>query len=390
MNTASFWRFSRAFRLFFLCQLLMLSSLAIAQRTTVDRWVESEVGYRFHLTLESGNDSIDVQDFIRSRFKLRPHHSFSEKNRLIDDRGDLHVHFQHLNHNQRIIGSEVIAHYHTGKLYAVNGILLLPEEHTASLPLEAAREKAREYSGAKTFKWEFPEEEAMLKLWKNDSTATYFPKGELVFAPKDLNFNLVPQLCYRFEINSEEPLMRKNLYVHAQSGEFWAEEDLIHVTDVKGSANTKYRGVKPITSDSLAPGSYRLREVGRGNGIETFNMKKGTSYGAAVDFTDGDNYWNNYNTQYDEVAGDAHFGAEMTYDFYQSKFNRNSFDNNGTKIRSYVHYRSNYSNAFWNGSVMTYGDGNGGSVTPLTSLDICGHEITHAVTHQQCRTHIQE
>ena len=64
----------------------------------------------------------------------------------------------------------------------------------------------------------------------------------------------------------------------------------------------------------------------------------------------------------------------------KSRFNRNSYDGNGAKIRSYVHYGTRYVNAFWNGSVMTYGDGNGSSWFPLTSLDICGHEIAHAVT----------
>ena len=62
------------------------------------------------------------------------------------------------------------------------------------------------------------------------------------------------------------------------------------------------------------------------------------------------------------------------------RFNRNSFDDDGAKIRSYVHYGNNYSNAFWNGVVMTYGDGNGTSWNPLTSIDVCGHEVTHAVT----------
>ena len=36
-------------------------------------------------------------------------------------------------------------------------------------------------------------------------------------------------------------------------------------------------------------------------------------------------------------------------------------------------------NAFWNGSFMTYGDGDGNSRGPLVSLDIVGHEITHGV-----------
>ena len=48
-------------------------------------------------------------------------------------------------------------------------------------------------------------------------------------------------------------------------------------------------------------------------------------------------------------------------------------------IRSYVHYKkttANLSNAYWNGSFMTYGDG---ASRPFTSIDICGHEIGHAI-----------
>ncbi|MGB0850313.1 MAG: M4 family metallopeptidase [Bacteroidia bacterium] len=187
-------------------------------------------------------------------------------------------------------------------------------------------------------------------------------------------------MTYLFEVNSDEPLMRKNYYIKATDGEIWAIENLLHDVNVTGTANTKYRGLKTITTDSIAPGNYRLRETGRGGGIETYNMLTGTKYNAAVDFTDSDNYWNNYNAAYDEIATDAHYGAEVTYDYYFDRFNRNSFDNNGAKIRSYVHYRKNYVNAFWNGSVMTYGDGNGTSWAPLTSIDICGHEVSHAVT----------
>src|SRR5690606_29960198 len=115
-----------------------------------------------------------------------------------------------------------------------------------------------------------------------------------------------------------------------------------------------------------------------GNGVYTLNMQKGTNYGAAVDFRDSNNYWNNFNVNEDEVATDCHWGAETTYDYYKLKFNRNSFNNNNARIVSYVHYSNNYDNAFWDGVRMTYGDGN--TYNPLTSIDVCGHEITHAVT----------
>ena len=106
-------------------------------------------------------------------------------------------------------------------------------------------------------------------------------------------------------------------------------------------------------------------------------MNQGTSYGNAVDFTDGDNFWNN-TSNLDNYATDAHWGAEMTYDYFFSMFNRNSIDGNGFALVSYVHYGNNYSNAFWDGQRMTYGDGNN---NPFTALDITGHEITHGLTN---------
>ena len=337
----------------------------------------------FHETnLSAANVQKDaINEYLVSHFKLDKNHRFEIVRTLHANENQTHIRMAHYYRDALVMGSDVVCHFQNNLLTSINGRLRTPTYTTREILLaEYAFELAKDYSKASSFKWEFPEEEAMLKVWKGDSTATYLPEGQLVHAPQNLDFHNQMALCYRFEINSEEPLMRKNIYVNCRSGAFWAEEDLLHIADVKGTANTKYRGDKPITTDSTGPGNYRLREVGRGNGIETYDMNKGTNYGAAVDFTDSDNYWNNYNVNFDEIGGDAHFGAEMTYDYFKQNFNRNSFDDNGAKIRSYVHYRSNYVNAFWNGSVMTYGDGNGTSYTPLTSLDICGHEITHAVT----------
>jgi gliding motility-associated-like protein len=322
-----------------------------------------------------------INAYLLNSFDLNQQHGFVLRSTITDLLGETHIRYIHTLNGHKIIGSDVVCHFKNDILQSLNGRLRVPLSSPSILiEKSTALQAAKQVSGASSFKWEFPSEENMLKIWKEDSTATYYPKGALVYVPKNLDFNNEMALCYQFEINSEEPLMRKNIFINAETGSVWADEDLLHIVDVKGSANTKYRGVKPITTDSTAPGNYRLRETGRGGGIETYDMNKGTNYSLAVDFTDTDNYWNNYNANFDEIGGDAHFGAEKTYDYFKQNFNRNSFDGNGAKIRGYVHYRSNYVNAFWNGSVMTYGDGNGTSYTPLTSIDICGHEIAHAVT----------
>jgi vibriolysin len=82
----------------------------------------------------------------------------------------------------------------------------------------------------------------------------------------------------------------------------------------------------------------------------------------------------------DWVVDLAHDNAGTTYDFYASVLGRDSFNGAGATITSTVHYNRNYVNAFWNGTQMVYGDGDGTNASPLVVLDVVGHELTHAVT----------
>ena len=67
--------------------------------------------------------------------------------------------------------------------------------------------------------------------------------------------------------------------------------------------------------------------------------------------------------------------------FYAAAFGRNSVDGAGMSLLSSVHYSSNYNNAFWNGSQMVYGDGDGNIFVDFTNgNDVIGHELTHGVT----------
>jgi Zn-dependent metalloprotease len=68
-------------------------------------------------------------------------------------------------------------------------------------------------------------------------------------------------------------------------------------------------------------------------------------------------------------------------DFYNTCFGRNSIDDRGMTLMSSIHYDVAYNNAFWNGSQMTYGDGDGQIFLDFTrSNDVIGHELTHGVT----------
>lgn len=83
----------------------------------------------------------------------------------------------------------------------------------------------------------------------------------------------------------------------------------------------------------------------------------------------------------DESANRAFEGFGATRDFYKQVFDRDSIDGNGMRLDGYVHYGTNYNNAFWNGAEMVFGDGDGVRFTDFTmSLDVIAHELTHGVT----------
>ncbi|MCX6230171.1 MAG: M4 family metallopeptidase [Bacteroidetes bacterium] len=295
-----------------------------------------------------------------------------------DELGEVHYRYQLTYNNFPLQDAIFIVHTKNDKIFSVNGNLYKNIQISNSITLteSAALQQLLGKINAKKYKWQVPEEEKLLQQECNNPSATYYPKAEIVLVKDNASQQYV--YTYSFNVYAVNPLKRAIYYVNTSNGDVVFENNLIHEANANGTAITKFSGTQSIITDSTAINSFRLRETVRGLGIETYNMQKTTNYATAVDFLDSNNYWNNVNTTKDEVATDAHWGAEKTWDFYYYKFNRNSVDNLGFKIKSYVHYDVNYANAFWDGQRMTYGDGNT-TWLPLVALDICGHEITHGV-----------
>lgn len=310
----------------------------------------------------------------------------------VDELGMSHRRYQQLLNGLPIEGAIAIEHRHQGDLRSVSGEWV--HAAPANLPELPAINEGRALNralasvGAQLYKWQRPEEELHLKLETGNPEASYRPRGSLVYfaGTSGLN-NAPPKLAFRFDIYAEEPLSRQLVYVDAISGRILGSLSLLQEIDSTGTAYTGYSGQQTITTDQLNPTSFRLRSTnGTGKAIQTFNLKTKTTYNLATDFSNGSNIWGK-NDSYtlsnnkDAYALDAHFGAEKTYDFFKTVFGRNSIDNNGLPLKSYVHYSRNYFNAFWDGYRMTYGDGSStNNYLPLTSLDVCGHEITHGLT----------
>ena len=306
--------------------------------------------------------------------------SFSSLKITHDNLGFTHNRMQQLFKGYKIEGAVIVTHSKNNEVKSFNGDWF--KDISVSNAISISEKQALQYAlnkvGAKKYKWENKLEEAHMREALHNSNFSYAPVGELcIVTNSDSKTKVITySYAYKFNIYAEEPLYRANVYIDAASGKILSEQNLICTIDAVGSANTKYSGIKTITTDSYASG-YRLRETGRGQGIETYNLSNSSTY-TNTDFSNATNNWTI--TTNDQAAEDAHYGAESTYDYYMQTYNRNSIDGNGYKLLNYVHYQTNYANAFWDGTRMTYGDGNvSQGFNIMTALDVCGHEITHGV-----------
>lgn len=306
----------------------------------------------------------------------------------------------------------------------ITGLTAVP-----ALTEKLALTKALASVGATVYKWQIPVEEQWLRKLRKDSTATFYPKGELLVS-EDNATPVRPRLAFKFTINAAKPASAQYVYVDALSGEIFRKISVLQLCVAPG-ATAPQRGVLTQTAtskkivavlrqqDTPAPaalryttnlyprrittqyvGFWRLGENGRSpagncggrplNGIDTYNMQRQGNTSAAVNFTDNDNNWTAaefHNASFDDAALDAHWGAEMTTDYFSVVHCRTSYDGSGSSsIRGYVHtelpsYDISFpdnDNAAWNPltQLMVYGDG-ATLFKPFTSLDFVAHEIGH-------------
>ncbi|MCA8833204.1 M4 family metallopeptidase [Hymenobacter pini] len=332
----------------------------------------------------------NAQSLLREQLQLTSDDQLLQAKTEADQLGFVHEKYQQYYKGIKVDYATYSVHARQGRVESISGQFETVRglNITPSLNASAALERALSFVGAKRYMWQDAQAEAGLKQQENNPNATYKPQGELVIVNNQRSQSpqkaRKPTLAWKFDVYAQAPVSRAYIYVDAHTGEVVLKNDIIKHTAATGSFATAYSGTRSIADDYTGT-AYRLREATRGLGIETYNCKKGNSYTSAVDFTDADNSWTEYNNaNFDNVAGDAHFGAQATYDYWKNVHGRNSYDNAGAKIKSYVHFDDTpgdgvgYENAYWNGSVMTYGDG-ASRFRPLTSLDVCGHEIGHAV-----------
>jgi Zn-dependent metalloprotease len=105
------------------------------------------------------------------------------------------------------------------------------------------------------------------------------------------------------------------------------------------------------------------------------NLNHGTSGSTPFSYTCYENTFKQINGAYSPI-NDAQFFGQQIYNMYQDWYSTPVLP---FQLMMRVHYSTNYENAFWNGSSMTFGDGYT-TFYPLVCLDVSAHEVAHGFT----------
>ena len=83
----------------------------------------------------------------------------------------------------------------------------------------------------------------------------------------------------------------------------------------------------------------------------------------------------------DPAVDEAFDSSGQVLDLFAAEFGRRSMDGQGGPVSITVHFGRDYDNAFWDGTQLVFGDGDGVIFGRFTEpMDVMAHEFTHGVT----------
>lgn len=85
----------------------------------------------------------------------------------------------------------------------------------------------------------------------------------------------------------------------------------------------------------------------------------------------------------DAAVDEAAAGITGALALFREVYDRDSYDGRGAPVSLTVHYGRDYANAFWDGTQLVFGDGDGEVFARFTkAADVLAHELAHAVTER--------
>ncbi len=312
-----------------------------------------------------------------------------------DELGYIHYRFRQYYKGIPVEGTEYIVHTEQGIVRLCHGSIVesLDIDVKPNINEEKALEFALNFIRAEKYAWEDQDWEQFIKMDLKDSSATWFPTGELFITRTPGKDEYVPenyQLAYKFLIRTLSPDDNINIYINAKTGGLIKK--LSNSLNATGTVETVYNGSRSFYTyyRSMPPlWDFILEDRTKPSRVDTRNYeyKKGYPDCEPKDFwnmskiDDNDNYWG---IGADKHAPTSHWAVQNAYKVFKDYFGRSYGirEESGYHIRVINDYYKSLSFDDGGGgdyikigkNLGTYSDGHEGS------LDAIGHEFTHGVS----------
>jgi Zn-dependent metalloprotease/plastocyanin len=308
---------------------------------------------------------------MASIFGLTTNEKLAFKRQTVDFNSISHARYQQTYKGIPIWGHEVVvSRDHTDQVLKLDGAVVfdIPRDILGipgTLDPDGALIKMKKAHQKKDLKakWNF----------NNERTGTY------IYLDKNSKANVVYAVSF-FADNEKGKPSRPVFFIDARSGK---------VIDYFENLQT---GLGTGPGGNLKTGQYTYNDNGgtypgfgvtvngttctmNTTNVKTVDLNHGTSGTTAYSYTCYNNTHENINGGYCPM-NDAQYFGQMVYDMYQNWYGLAVLP---FQLMMRCHYSTNYENAFWNGSSMTFGDGYT-TFYPLVSLDVSAHEVSHGFT----------
>lgn len=302
-----------------------------------------------------------------------------------DELGNRHIKLQQNVNGVNIHGAQAWLHFQKdGTIYFNGRMVPTPTLNTQALFSQQAAEQL--VKSDMELKFVFSEAglnvQKELKLERFETTKAVMPNAENIN-----EMHLVWHISVRPNI-----LHHWEYFVDANTGEILKKFDHTCTVGPTTTSANDLNGVSRIVNAFNANGTHYLINATKPMYTGTTTSKPADGSGIITTLDLQNTNLNNpsyveitstNNNTWSSKAVSAHYNASLSYDYFKSKFNRNSIDGKGGDVVSFINVADDngggLDNAFWNGKYMFYGNG-ATDFKPLPGgLDVGGHEMTHGV-----------
>lgn len=320
-------------------------------------------------------------DVIKEAMKIKdPESEFSLESVNTDELGMQHFKMQQVFQGIPVWCAEIYLHSSSNQVDLFNGTYYptpaIQDLDPAISANEAISTVIDDLPGRTTFRQLSAKEKEFLNY--------EHPEGELVIYHKDRN-PLNP--CLAWHVSVRPNFMEIwDYFIDAETGQIVHFYNSTHYDGDVTASGPDLNGVSRNIHAYLENGTYYLVDISR----PMFNPQNfegvlaiydaGYTNPANPDFnasiaSSGNNSWS-------PTSISAMYNAAVTYEYFRTVNNRNSYNNQGGSLNSIIHVSDEngggFDNAFWNGAAVFYGDGAQQFDALAGGLDVGAHEFGHA------------